>query len=73
MANQERAADVEQLASAASTIQENRTGLVLTGRIKNGELQLDQSTLDQIREKYPDADMAFVAMNSPFDAVSQAV
>ncbi|HUQ54815.1 hypothetical protein [Lentzea sp.] len=73
MANQERAADVERLASAASTIQENRTGLVLTGRIKNGELQLDQSTLDQIREKYPDADMAFVAMNSPFDAESQTV
>lgn len=65
--------DVEHLAQAARAIQENRTGLVLTGRIKNGELHLDQPTLDEIRRKYPDADVSFIAMNSPFDAESQAV
>lgn len=68
-----RQASAEQLGHAARSIQENRTGLVLTGRIKNGELHLDQSTLDDIKRKYPDADMSFVAMNSPFDSVSQAV
>ncbi|WP_033442247.1 hypothetical protein [Saccharothrix sp. NRRL B-16314] len=73
MANEKRPADEARLADAAKTLQENRTGMVLTGRIKNGELQLDQPTLDQIRQKYPDADVAFVALNSPFDAKSQAV
>jgi hypothetical protein len=63
----------EQIVEAAKALQANRTGLLLTGRIKNGELQLDQSTLDQIRQQYPDADVAFVALNSPFDAESVAV
>lgn len=73
MAETERAFDEKRLVDAAKALQANRTGLVLSGRIKNGELQLDQSTLDQIRQQYPDADVAFVALNSPFDAESQAV
>lgn len=63
----------ERLAAAAQVLRESRTGLVLTGRIKNGELQLDQPTLDEIREKFPEADVSFIAMNSPFDAESQTV
>ncbi len=65
--------DTERLAQAAVTLQENRTGLVLTGRIKNGKLELDQPTLDDIQRKFPEADISFVAMNSPFDAESRAV
>jgi hypothetical protein len=69
----QRSEEVQRLAKAAEEIQTNRTGLVLTGRIKNGELQLDQATKDEIKRKYPEADMSFVAMNSPFDAESQPV
>lgn len=73
MEKPERPYEDDQLVDAAKALQANRTGLLLTGRIKNGELQLDQSTLDQIRQQYPDADVAFVALNSPFDAESVAV
>lgn len=68
-----RREETERLAEVADVLRENRTGLVLTGRITNGELHLDQPTLNEIRNKYPDADVAFIAMNSPFDAASLAV
>jgi len=69
----QRPEEARRLGSAGKLIRENRTGLVLTGRITNGELHLDQETLDEIRDKFPDADVAFIAMNSPFDADSVAV
>jgi hypothetical protein len=65
--------DVEHLTAAARTMQDNRTGLVLTGRIKNGKLVLDKQTEDEIARKFANADTAFVAMNSPFDPISQAI
>jgi hypothetical protein len=57
----------EQLAQAARLIQERRTGLVLTGRIVNGKLELDKTTLDDIRTKFGNANTSFVAVNAPFD------
>lgn len=54
-------------------LKNNRTGLVLTGRIKDGKLILDKESLDEIATKYPKADMAFIALNSPFDPQSQSV
>jgi hypothetical protein len=69
---EERLGD-KQLAEAARVLRETRTGLVLTGRIKNGKLELDQPTLDEIQQKYPEADVSFIALNSPFDAKSLAV
>jgi predicted Ser/Thr protein kinase len=65
--------DRERVAHAAKTLGENRTGLVLTGRIKNGKLELDKATQDEIEQKFAKADVAFVAMNSPFDTHSQSV
>lgn len=63
----------ERVVEAAKLLQENRTGLVLTGRIKNGKLELDQATLDEIESRFPQADISFIALNSPFDPVSQPV
>ena len=48
----------------------HRTDMVLTGRIHNGKLELDQPTLDEIQRKFPEGDACFVALNSPFDAES---
>lgn len=63
----------ERMADAARVIRENQTGLVLTGRITNGRVELDQTTLDEIGQKFPDAEISFVAVNAPFDPQSQLV
>ncbi len=70
---EQRLEEANRLSHAASVLRESRTGLVLTGRIKNGELQLDQPTLDEIQAKFPEADISFIALNSPFDAESLPV
>lgn len=65
--------ELEHLTVAAKTMQDHRTGLVLTGRIKEGKLILDKATEHEIASKFAKADMAFVAMNSPFDSQSQSI
>lgn len=55
---------------AAKLLQSRQTGLVLSGRIVNGKVQLDQSTLDEIARKFAGANTSFVAVNAPFDPVS---
>lgn len=65
--------DIKAAASTLRRANENRLGVVLSGHIRNGKLILDQGTLDEIAKKYPDADRAFVAMNSPFDPRSLAL
>jgi predicted transglutaminase-like cysteine proteinase len=65
--------EIAHLTAAAKTLQDNRTGLVLTGRITNGKLILDKATEQEIATKFAQADVAFVAMNSPFDPNSQIV
>jgi hypothetical protein len=63
--------DRARLAQAAKLIQENRAGVVLTGRIVNGRVELDKASLDDIQDRFPDGDVAFVAVNAPFDPNSQ--
>ncbi len=70
---EEYGAPQERVQEVAQVLRENRTGLVLTGRIKNGKLELDQETLDEIQEKFPQADQAFIALNAPFNPESQPV
>lgn len=65
--------DSEHLVAAAKTLSEHRTGLVLTGRIKNGKLVLDEATEKEIASKFAKADVAFVAMNAPFDPQSHVL
>jgi hypothetical protein len=70
MPNEEAA---ERVAHAARILDENRIGVVLTGRIVNGRVELDQSTLDRVRDGFPDAEVAFIAVNAPFDPTAQTV
>ena len=37
------------------------------GRIRNGKLEIDQASLEEATKRFPNANWAFVAMNSPFD------
>lgn len=53
--------------AAAEVLQGNRIGIVLTGRVRNGKVELDQATLDRIGKKFARANKAFVAVNAPFD------
>jgi len=55
------------LIEAAKTIESNRLGIVLTGTIKNGKVELDKSCLDELATKFPNANKSFVAVNAPFD------
>jgi hypothetical protein len=57
----------------AQSLRQVRTGIVLSGRVVNGRVELDQSTLDEISEKFADAEISFVAVNAPFDPQSHAV
>ena len=66
----------DETAAAASALRranKDRLGVVLSGHIKDGKLTLDQETLDEIAKKFPNADRAFVAANSPFDSRSLAL
>lgn len=39
------------------------------GRIKDGKLEIDQAHLKELADKFPNTNMVFVALNSPFDPV----
>lgn len=66
--------DVEGLqgpsAEAIARLQKEGRKVLLVGRVKNGKVELDQSRLDDMARKYPNANMAFVAVNAPFDPLS---
>jgi len=59
--------DHAKIVDAVETLKQARTGIVITGKIQNGKLVIDQECLDHIAEKFPDANKSFVAMNAPFD------
>jgi len=44
----------------------------VVGRIKNGKLEIDQSSLEEATRRFPNANWAFVAMNAPFDPKQHA-
>jgi hypothetical protein len=50
---------------------EGRTVRVI-GRIRDGKVIFDQANLEQFARAYPQADMAFVAVNAPFDPMPHA-
>lgn len=58
---------------AARMLKEIRTGIVLSGRVVNGKVELDQSTMEEISKKYANAEISFVAVNAPFDPQSRAI
>jgi hypothetical protein len=59
--------DQQKVLDAAKAIEDVRSGIVLTGRIVNGKIEIDQHVLDEIARNYPNANRSFVAVNAPFD------
>jgi hypothetical protein len=57
----------DELIDAAKKLATARTGIILTGRIVNGKLEIDQSCLDEIAKNFPNANRSFIAVNAPFD------
>ncbi|HEX2093100.1 MAG TPA: hypothetical protein VHG28_11885 [Longimicrobiaceae bacterium] len=66
-------ADPKKAKDAARLLQEIRTGIVLTGRVVNGKVELDQASVDEVSRRFPDAEVSFVAVNAPFDPQPSAV
>lgn len=64
-------ADHQKVVEAAKAISSVRSGnsipVVLTGRIVNGKVHIDQHVLDEIAKSYPNANGSFIAVNAPFD------
>jgi transcriptional regulator of acetoin/glycerol metabolism len=61
------------LQDAARVVRDHRSGIVLSGHIKDGKVELDKATLDEIAQKFGRANTSFVAVNAPFDPNSNSV
>lgn len=61
------AAKKRKMHTAAKTLETGRLGIILTGTIKNGKVELDKACLDALARKFPKATKSFVAVNAPFD------
>jgi hypothetical protein len=62
-----QASTKRKMQAAAKTLETGRLGIVLTGTIKNGKVELDKACLDALSKKFPRATKSFVAVNAPFD------
>ncbi|MGO8600886.1 hypothetical protein [Rhizobium ruizarguesonis] len=65
-------ADHKRVVEAAKAISDVRAGqasipVVLTGRIVNGKVLIDQHVLDEIAKNHVNANGVFIAVNAPFD------
>lgn len=58
----EAAKAIQDLRSAQATVP-----IVLTGKIVNGKVVIDQQALEEIAKTYPSANRSFIAVNAPFD------
>ena len=61
-----------QTSATLSALVEEGKPVHVIGRIKNGKLEIDQSSLEEATRKFPNANWAFVAMNAPFDPMPYA-
>lgn len=43
----------------------------VVGQVVNGKIQLDPASLSALRQRLPNAELAFVALNAPFDPVTR--
>jgi hypothetical protein len=44
----------------------------VVGRVVNGRIELDQATMAEFAQKFPDAELTFLAVSAPFDPVPAA-
>jgi len=58
-------------ATALSNIAAQGRHVQILGKVSGGKVIFDQASLDEFAQTYPDAEMAFVAVNAPFDPVKQ--
>jgi hypothetical protein len=61
----------EELSKVVTNLEQNGRKVQVLGHVVNGKIQLDQSSLQELAAKYPNAKLAFVAVNAPFDPVQQ--
>lgn len=54
---------------ALTSLVEEGHPVQVVGRVVDGKLQIDQSSLEEFSRKYPNARMTFVAVNAPFDPI----
>ncbi|ABD89414.1 hypothetical protein [Rhodopseudomonas palustris] len=57
--------------TAVGGLEQQGRKVQVIGRIVNGKVELDQASLNEMAKKFPNAEMAFVAVNAPFDPISQ--
>ena len=57
--------------TALSNIAAQGRRVQVLGKVSGGKVIFDQASLDEFAQTYPDAEMAFVAVNAPFDPVKQ--
>jgi hypothetical protein len=48
-------------------LQDQGRRVQVIGRMVNGKVELDHASLNEMAKKFPNAEMAFVAVNAPFD------
>jgi|GEM_PF-2027620 len=63
----------ENTVAAVESLEASGRRVQVIGRVVNGRLELDQESLTEMAKKFPNANMAFVAVNAPFDPSSDAV
>jgi hypothetical protein len=73
MAQEQHNGEHRELVETVHKLAKHRSGIVLSGQIKDGKVELDQRTLDEIAKSFAGANRSFVAVNAPFDPNSQAV
>jgi hypothetical protein len=57
---------------AVATLEASGRKVQVIGRFVDGRLELDQQSLNELSKRFPNADMAFVAVNAPFDPVTDS-
>jgi len=57
---------------AVQNLQGQGRKVQVIGRLVNGKVELDHASLNEMAKKFPNAEMAFVAVNAPFDPNSVA-
>lgn len=72
-ANKGHGSDRQAVQATARSLQAIRTGIILTGRVVDGKVELDQASVEAVARAFPSGETAFVAVNAPFDPVAQAV
>lgn len=66
---------IAETAKAIETLRGDKSTIpvVLSGRIVNGKVVIDQHVLDSIAKAHPGANGSFIAVNAPFDPSSATV